>query len=507
MVSLVIDGSRVQVPEGTTVLEAARSVDIAIPYFCYHPKLSIAGNCRVCAVEVKGAPNPVISCREVCRDGMEVQTSSTMALDARLSALEFILINHPLDCPVCDCAGECDLQDYYFAHSCKPSRFTEKKVKKAKALHAGPQVMLDQERCISCTRCVRFCEEVAGSHEIGLTGRGDHQRITAEGSLTNPYSLCTVDICPVGALTEKAFRFKKRVWLLDSAATVCTGCATGCNAWLDHEGGVPYRLRPRENAAVNGPWMCDAGRMTYQKLVSAERVLVPLLREGSGIREASWELALTSVAARLEGIKSAHITAVLSPHATLEELAAFSALFHHMNIDTVVMENAENDQKFGDTVLRDADRAPNTRGMKLFATQPFPVKLTCDTLIAVGTLSAQTHKAIAKAAPSYAVSVAAYDTPAWAHAVLPMAPIEEQEGTLINRTNRLQRTHEAYAPRGTSRTGWRIAADLARTMNIELPCESVRDAYQLAQKQIAALKDFGYENIEGDGVITTTTTV
>jgi NADH-quinone oxidoreductase subunit G len=451
MISLIIDGKAVQVPEGTTILEAAKSVGIEIPNFCYHPKLSIVGNCRACAVEVEGTPIPVISCREKVSNGMVVNTQSKMAKDARKSVLEFMLINHPLDCPTCDCAGECDLQDYYFEYSLESSRFTEPKINKPKILDAGPHVVLDAERCVSCTRCIRFCEEILGEHQIGLIERGGQQKITAHGTLTNKYSLCTVDICPVGALLSKDFRFKKRVWFLESSPSICTGCATGCNTWIDHEKGVPYRIRPRENQSINGEWMCDDGRMTYKKLIDESRIL-----------ETTRD-AIKIMSEKLRGISPEKIAGVLSAQATLEENAAFHELFTKtIGTEHVFINGKAPDSHFADDFLRDADQNPNTRGAERFTKKPLDLKSDFEAYIILGNVALETLEQLMSKKPNLFVLVASHESQVTSDelVIFPLALPEEQDGTIINRQGIEQCIQRAFQPPGQAKPGWEIASDI-----------------------------------------------
>ncbi|HET6614206.1 MAG TPA: 2Fe-2S iron-sulfur cluster-binding protein, partial [Kofleriaceae bacterium] len=267
-VTLNVDGQEVTVPKGTNVIEAARKVGIDISAFCYHPGLSIAACCRQCLVTIEGSPKLQPSCQARCTDGMVVHTDDKNAVAARRQMLELTLVNHPIDCPICDKAGECTLQKLYFDHDNINSRVDVPKVHKPKVVDLGPHVILDAERCILCTRCIRVCDEVAGEHQLEMRNRGDHEEIcTAPGALLdNPYSINTVDVCPVGALTSKDYRFTMRAWELMMTPSVCQGCATGCNTEIHHKSGRVWRLVPRENPEVNGHWMCDEGRFTYKDL-------------------------------------------------------------------------------------------------------------------------------------------------------------------------------------------------------------------------------------------------
>src|SRR4051812_39950094 len=266
---------------------------VDISYFCYHPGLSAPAVCRQCLVEVQGQPKLVPSCYTPVAENMEVSTKSDKVLLARRQMLEFTLVNHPVDCPICDKAGECTLQKLYFEHDNGASRVDTPKVEKPKAVDLGPYIVLDAERCILCTRCIRVCDEVAGQHQLEMINRGDHEELsTAPGeALDNPYSLNTVDVCPVGALTSKDFRFTMRSWELDATPSVCNGCATGCNIEIHHKNGRAWRLVPRLNSDVNGHWMCDEGRFTYHALRD-RRLAAPVV----GGLPSSWDRAVKAAA-------------------------------------------------------------------------------------------------------------------------------------------------------------------------------------------------------------------
>jgi NADH-quinone oxidoreductase subunit G len=301
-----INGRERELEGDLNLIEAARLLGVHIPHFCYHPGLGVDGNCRMCLVELEGAPKPVIACntyvRELTnRDGTvrKVLTESPKAKEWQRGVLEFLFLNHPLDCPICDQSGECLLQDYYMQHGQYESRLDTPKVHKRKATPVGPRVMLDAERCVLCARCVRFCDQVSGTGELYIVNRGNRSEITTYpgAELDNDYSLNTVDICPVGALTSSAFRFKKRVWLLSSVHSICAGCARGCNTYLEHDEGIVYRLRPRENMQVNRYWMCDPGRATAAGL-NEGRLEVPRRGETEAPSLKPWPRRPTGCARR-----------------------------------------------------------------------------------------------------------------------------------------------------------------------------------------------------------------
>jgi len=265
MLKCTINGKSVEVPEGTSIIEAFKLAGADIAHYCWHPGLSVAGVCRLCMVEIEGNPRLQIACNTPIQEGMVVNNQSEMVKDAVKWGLDFHLINHPLDCPICDQAGECGLQDQYMKFGQYDSEMGQAKVKKKKVVDLGEKIVLDSERCILCSRCVRFTEEVSKTNELGIFNRGDHSEIGtyAGRPLNNPYAVNTVDICPVGALTSKDFRFRQRVWFLKDKPSVCTGCSTGCNVDVYYNQEGMWRVKPR-HSQVNGYWMCDHGREIYK---------------------------------------------------------------------------------------------------------------------------------------------------------------------------------------------------------------------------------------------------
>ena len=266
-VKIIINGQEVVTTKGKTVIQAAAEAGVAIPHYCYHPKLSIAGNCRMCMVEIEKMPKLQIACNTQVAEGMSVLTQSPKVVAVRKAVLEFLLINHPVDCPICDQAGECQLQNYYMEHDRQASRLEVGKIHDRKKTIFGPNVVFDGERCIKCTRCVRFCQEITKTNELAVINRGDHSTISLfdDAVLDNPLSANVVDICPVGALTDRDFRFKVRVWYLDKTPSICPGCSTGCNISVEAYQNKIARFKPRQNEAVNSHWICDEGRYCFHE--------------------------------------------------------------------------------------------------------------------------------------------------------------------------------------------------------------------------------------------------
>jgi NADH-quinone oxidoreductase subunit G len=507
----------VTVDAGANLIEAARRLGIIIPHFCYHPGLGVDGNCRMCLVEIEGQPKPAIACNTFARDvktkdGVRpVYTTSPKVKEWQRAVLEFLFLNHPLDCPICDQSGECFLQDYYMANGQYVSRLDTPKLHKRKVVDVGPRVKLDAERCVLCSRCVRFCDSVTGTGELAIVNRGNRSEITSFPGLplANDYSLNTVDICPVGALTSSEFRFRKRVWLLSSTASICTGCARGCNIFLEHDEGLVYRCRPRENMEVNSYWMCDAGRQTFHPL-NEERLEVPEER-GKEIpffealaRAASWVNEATGFAAGATGgAKSAgggaiggssagvvadvafpgvpggasggasggvagwspsggardgsRVLVLLSPASSVETLFAAKQFAAEFLGGARVAGAGTRPPGVEDKILRNADPYPNTAGLSQLglAHDPEPDLVTGGKLLVIVEDDALGERQ----RPAWKQHLARWDrvlylgvsrnaTSAAAHLALPLTPHSECDGTYVNFQQRLQRFRKAITPRG-----------------------------------------------------------
>src|SRR5437588_6458807 len=336
MPTLEIDGRKVTVEDGLNVIQAAERLDIEVPHYCYHAELSIAGNCRMCLVEIEKMPKLQIACNTPVAEGMSVLTQSPKVLAIRKAVMEFLLVNHPLDCPICDQAGECWLQDYYMEHDLEPSRFAERKEHDRKREIFGPNVVFDGERCIKCTRCVRFLQEITHTNELAVVNRGDHSTIAAfpDTVLDNPLSANVVDICPVGALTDRDLRFKVRVWYLQKTPSICPGCSTGCNTSVETYQNRIARFKPRVNEAVNSHWLCDEGRYCFHDLTGGERLTTPMIRQEGGLVPTTWETALQ---AAVTGLRSATpLAGILSGRNTNEEAFLFAKLMKKLSAESTL---------------------------------------------------------------------------------------------------------------------------------------------------------------------------
>lgn len=371
MPKCTINGQEVEVKEGATIIEAFKQVEHDIAHYCWHPGLSIAGVCRLCMVEIEGMPKLQIACNTAVRDGMVINNNSEKVKDTVRWGLDFHLINHPLDCPICDQAGECGLQDQYMKFGKYDPEMAERKVKKRKVVDLGPRVVLDSERCILCSRCVRFTDEVSKTNELGIFNRGDRSEIGtfADKPLDNPYSVNTVDICPVGALTSKDFRFRQRVWYLKEKQTVCPGCSTGCsvNMYYNEEG--MWRVKPAYNPEVNGYWMCDYGRDVYKFVNSENR-----LKFGRVGQKDQWErkqggAVAKEAASRLATVKTTSgaesIAVVLTGQYTNEEYQDFLQNMKNFGVTQFYhwFDDAEKRDEFDGLLIR-GDKNPNTKGLE-----------------------------------------------------------------------------------------------------------------------------------------------
>ncbi len=523
MPKLTIDGQEVEVPKGTRVIEAAKQLGIDVPFYCYHPGLSIAGNCRMCLVEIEKMPKLQIACHMEAQDGMIVKTNTEKVLQTRKHVLEFLLVNHPLDCPVCDQAGECWLQDYYMRHGVYDSRVNENKVKKPKAVPIGPNVMLDAERCILCSRCVRFCDEVPKTSELGIVNRGDHSEIQVfpGKELNNKYSGNTVDICPVGALTDRDFRFKVRVWYLKTKDTLCNGCSRGCNIQIQYrtdrlhhaKGERVMRLKPRYNENVNKWWMCDEGRYGY-KFHDQNRIMRPFKRNQKEIEETSWEASLEQAAAKIE--KSAGKVGVfISPQLSNEEIFLAKRLFsEELKIKNVFLVSP-HPQGYQDDILIRADKNPNSKGAEALGFKYDDKALNdffseCEKgkvegVIVFGQDLLTLHGShLAKTAFNqlkWSLFIGSNHNlmSEYATDVLPAATYAEKEGTFTNFEGKIQKFNTVFQPLGEALSEWQIMVRLGALLKVHFPYDCAEDIFHEMALIMEPFKDLNYEKIVTGG--------
>jgi NADH-quinone oxidoreductase subunit G len=368
MAKITIDGVEVDVQEGINCIEAAKAADIHVPHFCYHPSLSVVGQCRMCLVEIEGMPKLQAGCSTTVKEGMKIHVWNDKVDEARKGQMEFLLINHPLDCPICDKAGECPLQDYAFNYGSVASRYGEFKrtYPGMDRTAIGPHVVQNMNRCIHCTRCIRFTSEITETGELGFFKRGASTEVGVfPGTpLNNWMSACVTDVCPTGALTTREFRFESRVWNLESAESVCNGCDVGCNIFIGFRQGQIFRYRPRVNPEVNDHWLCDFGRFSYERY-DTDRVVVPKVRnddEYLGI--STWTEALDAIGAAVRG--ASKTAAIFSANMTNEEASLAKGVFvERMGAEAGVMVDAIEPIKMKSRTewIVGTQAAPNYRGV------------------------------------------------------------------------------------------------------------------------------------------------
>jgi NADH-quinone oxidoreductase subunit G len=540
MPTVTIDDRTIEVERGTNLIEAAKRVGVQIPHYCYHPRLSVVGQCRMCLVQVDGSPKLAAGCAsQVMKDGMVVRTDVPEVEEAQRGMMEFFLINHPLDCPICDQAGECGLQDYAFKHGVAFSRFhfeDKRTYPGRERIPLGANVLLNMNRCIQCTRCIRFTHEVSKTGELGFFDRGARTEIgTFPGKpLDNPLATNVVDICPVGALTSTRFRFAERVWYLTKEPSICTGCDAGCNVTLEHRRGRIRRYKPRFNPEVNDYWMCDYGRGTFERYgnVGGEtpRHEVPRVTRGGRPAAASWRQALDTVHAALAEAKESggngkgEVAILGSGHLTVEEAYLLARLAEHAGAHRAVAvepgpERWVPNPEGGVTGREDA---PNRRGAELaglggsggdrgsagFSAADLlegDAAAGCAVLIVAGhDLSAAAHDpaTVERLRRARFLVVAGWaDTPLAkaADVALPLATHAEQEGTFVNSQWRLQRFEECFPSPGEARPGVEALGDLLARFDPEWRGLGPAEVFDRLAAAVPAFAGLGYQTLPPTG--------
>ncbi|MGI8890833.1 MAG: molybdopterin-dependent oxidoreductase [Chthoniobacterales bacterium] len=534
MVNVQINGVWHEFPKGTRLIEACEQAGSYVPRYCYHKKLSSPGNCRMCLIEmgmpkmgpdrkpvlgpdgkpeINWMPRPQISCATDVSEGLGVRTDSPMVEECRRGVMEFLLINHPLDCPICDQAGECRLQEFSVEYGRQDSRFLENKVKKPKNVELGPRVTLDDERCILCSRCIRFSKEIAKDDVLGFIDRGSFTTLTAHPGkrLENNYSLNTVDICPVGALTSSDFRFKMRVWFLKETKSFCTSCATGCNTLIGVREDVILRQTPRENDEVNSCWMCDYGRLNFDYLQSDRRLLQPLVRENNQHQSASWSHAIASAAAQLKPLAGEQIAILASGRMTNEELWLTRRLAESLGVNLLDIVPRRGD---GDDILLSEDRNPNTHGARLLgvASRNYTNLARIKEAVASGQIRAlislgenPLKLGIAAEAlerlPVYIVmDILQNEATRSASVVLPSLGFAEKRGSMINGQGRLQRLNRAARGPGHSRDDWEILRDLISALSGGNGIYTIEEVFRQMSEAVPELNDLNLSKISDLGI-------
>lgn len=555
MPKFVLNGKEIEFKQGQTIIEAALESGVEIPHFCWHPKLSVSGNCRVCLVEVEKMPKLVIACSTIAAEGMVVHSESEKTLAARNAVMEFILINHPLDCPICDEAGECKLQDYAYEHSVGESRFDEEKQHKDKRVELGQHVMFDGERCISCSRCIRFCDEIAGTGELTFVKRGDRVTIvTYPGKeMNNPYSLNTTDICPVGALTNRDFRFKARVWDMSFTKTICSGCARGCNIEIGVRNNEILRLHPRHNEDVNSYWMCDSGRLDTWKFVNDNnRIDGPFVRKDGNLQKVGWDEAYSAAVSKLKSFKKNEIAFIGSAFATNEDNYLLNKFAHSVfgsgNLDFFrhIIPGS------GDNILIREDKTPNSLGAELSGVVPSKEGINSEKILSainegkikalyvieedIASISEEAESILAKLDLLLVHSYNENKTTALADIVFPASTYAEKNGTFVNFQGRVQRIRPAVttleSDRGLdglamsrldkfgtqydrwasgrkidAKPSWKIISTLANAMGQKFKFNMAEDVFAEMSGKIEAFKEMDYDSIGELGALIKTASV
>ena len=534
----------------TTMIQATELAKVDVPHYCWHPKLPVAGNCRMYLVEfgtpalgpdrkpllnpdgtpkIAKSPRPDISCATPISPGMEIYTKTPAVKQMREGVLESLLINHPLDCPICDQAGECKLQEYSVDYGQSASRFVEAKVHKPKAVDLGPRIMFDAERCVLCTRCIRFTRDIAHDDALGIINRGSYNTIATFPGLPfdNNYTLNTVDICPVGALTSKDFRFKMRVWFLKDTKSLCTSCGTGCNILIGSREEKIFRYTPRENEAVNGPWMCDAGRLNYQWIQRADRLREVLVRG----QKTTWSTALNELADKLKQAPAGSVAIIASARQTNEELWLIAKLKAKLGaISDAIPRFGE-----GDKLLVSQDKNPNTNGARLtgicFTEMGINLTRIADgitqgkikTLLVFGENLAKrgvsntqlreretisevveehglTAEVLAKLETLVVSDILPNETTKLAHYILPGCAPAEKRGTFTNVKGRVQKFMKAVEAPGDARPEWEFLHALVHHVTGQNGFVSIEGLFNQMAKEVPAFNGLTWAALGDTGV-------
>jgi NADH-quinone oxidoreductase subunit G len=501
MVNLTIEGRSVSVAEGTTILEAAKTVGVLIPHYCYHPGLPVAGVCRMCLVEVEKAPKLAPSCATTVAEGQVVHVHSDKSLDARKGVLEMLLINHPLDCPICDQSGECELQDYTFQEGREDSRYREPK-RFNPAEDFGGDVIYVPNRCILCTRCVRFMDDVAHDPVLNVSERGDRALIGKfEGKdLTHPWATNVVDLCPVGALLSKDFLNKARAWELDRTASICPNCTQGCNVIMETRENQLVRMKPRTNENVNAFFMCDWGRLNYRWMNEKNRAERPMVRRNGALATASWEDAIAAAARALSG-KNVFVAA--SPMLSNESLYLLAQLGGSGTFRVTEGEEAPL-PGVEDLALR-RERAANVYGAETLGFKKTKDLLgglgQGDVLVVAGEdLAGIESSALARASDVIVISSVLPEGASTASVVLPIANFSEEEGTVTNLRGRVQRFTQARQAPGETRPSWLVLGDLLGAMGKQTSFFLPSEVFAKLASSTKAFAGLSYDTIGFKGL-------
>ncbi len=505
LVNVTIDGVVVSVPKGTTIIEAAKQAGVLVPHYCYHPSLPSPAVCRMCLVEVEKAPKLMPACVTTVAEGQVVKVMSEPALKARESVLEFLLINHPLDCPICDQAGECELQDYVFQEGRAGTRYSDYAKRFNPVEDFGPDVLYVPNRCILCTRCVRFMDDVADTPVLNVSERGDRAYIGIDQNqrLDHEWSGNVVDLCPVGSLISKDFLHKARAWDLDKSASICPGCTQGCNITIDTRDDVVVRLRPRANLDVNRHFICDTGRADYRWMNRGDRIEAPLLRDGARLVPTDWETAIPRLSAAVKS-GSGRVVLLASGRASLESLGWMKRLVEGRDVTAAIKvpQGPEAPLPGVPNLALRKDRVPNLDGARLAGYsadwKDALSKVDGAGLVILLDADLDDQEAARLVAAGTVIGLQSIDDDRLkgASMLLPVSTMAEENGTYVNRDQRVQRFTEAKAAPGMARPAWWIAAQAWAENNAGQGAPlSAADAFARLGETIPALSGFSYADL------------
>ena len=524
MPSFELDGKTVEFEPGEKILSAAMRAGIQIPHYCYHPGMSVVATCRMCMVDVidmgNGRPAPKLqtSCSMDAVEGMKVETMNEKVKDAKELVMEYLLINHPLDCPICDQSGECVLQDYSFEFGSGKSEMEySKRVYGWRDI--GTFVALERNRCIHCTRCDRFTREITGTNEFGMFNRGHELTVDtySDRPMTNQFQGNMADICPVGAITEKEFRFKRRVWKLKKTPSICVGCSTGCNVTIEYDKNEVFRLKPRDNPDVNKWWMCDQGRLTYKDLNFREnRVAHPLGKTAEGFQEISWENAFSAIREKISELQptSAEVIGLVDTHASNEELYLFKKLLKEgFDSDQLFFPDLEWEQPVSDFFINSlitSDKSPNRAGARMLGLKGAMSSEEVTSKIPTGTKVLlvfgkpfEDENLLSQAGNiPLVINIAVWQS-GWsetADVTLPGRLHSEKDATYTNKAGRVQRVNTAIRAFHKTRPDWMILCGLMELLDVDNKADSAEAVFQELSEIEKAFQGLQCESIGSDGI-------
>ena len=524
MPSFELDGKTVEFEPGEKILSAAMRAGIQIPHYCYHPGMSVVATCRMCMVDVidmgNGRPAPKLqtSCSMDAVEGMKVETMNEKVKDAKELVMEYLLINHPLDCPICDQSGECVLQDYSFEFGSGKSEMEySKRVYGWRDI--GTFVALERNRCIHCTRCDRFTREITGTNEFGMFNRGHELTVDtySDRPMTNQFQGNMADICPVGAITEKEFRFKRRVWKLKKTPSICVGCSTGCNVTIEYDKNEVFRLKPRDNPDVNKWWMCDQGRLTYKDLnIRENRVAHPLGKTAEGFQEISWENAFSAIREKISELQptSAEVIGLVDTHVSNEELYLFKKLLKEgFDSEQLFFPDLEWEQPVSDFFINSlitSDKSPNRAGARMLGLKGAKSSEEVTSKIPTGTKVLlvfgkpfEDENLLSQAGNiPLVINIAAWQS-GWsetADVTLPGRLHSEKDATYTNKSGRVQRVNTAIRAFHKTRPDWMILCGLMELLDVDNKADSAEAVFQELSENEKGFQGLQWEAIGSDGI-------